>query len=134
LVFGLGHRDELAHAGPADFTAREGGGDGGEQAEPLGDVCEALHLACGEAQALAREVAEAREAERMMRSAAEKGAREAAEDRAAAGFVACEAAEVAVEEGGSVGPGELAEPGGRRREQEVRRDEIEGRGVVGRGV
>ncbi len=97
LAVGGGRRGEEARLRPREVARGEGGGDGGEALEPLGDAGEILHLARGEPEPLARVVAEAREAEPVVVVACEEGAREPAEDSAAGRLLAREAAEEAVE-------------------------------------
>jgi len=97
LAVGGGRRGEKARLRPREVARGEGGGDGGEALEPLGDTGEVLHLARGETEAFARVVTEPREAEPVVVAAREEGAREPAKDAAADRLLAREATEEAVE-------------------------------------
>ena len=97
LAVGRGRRGEETRLRPRQVARSEGGGNGREAFEPLGNAREVLHLACGETEPLARPVAEAREAEPVVVAVREEGPREPAEDAAADRLLAREAAEVAVE-------------------------------------
>ena len=96
-----GDRDEEAQVAPGERPLGEGTGERRERLEPLRHVGELLQLAAREAQALAREVVEADEAETLVGPLREEVPGEVAEHPPAEGFLPRQPAEQAVEQPGA---------------------------------
>ena len=126
-----GDAGEQTDLRPRELAALERRGDGRQTREALRDPRERLQLARREAQALAREVAETREPERVLPAPAEEVPRKGAEHPAPAGFLAGETSQVAVEQSRRCAATKAPALLGRRRDERRRGDDVRGRGVGG---
>jgi len=119
------HADQQPHLRPGELAACEGRRDVGQLGQPRVHVRERLELTGGEAEALARVVADPGKAERVLALLPEEGAGHGAEDAAAARLLAREAAEVAVEKERALVTHEVTPLVTGRRLEMLGRDEIE---------